>query len=99
MTGHYTAGPEGSWFVPCGAAAEAPPQWVTLTGVSVTQVERARAEGRADAGQRLFVRWRAAVTTGGEVGPRGPGQPALLVREVLELSPAADDDCARSAGR
>ena len=35
----------------------------------------------------------AAVTTAGEIGPRGPGAPALLVRELIELRPAADDDC------
>ena len=66
--------------------------WVTFTGQSVSQVQRARAAGQFILGQRYFVRWRAVVTTSGEVGPRGPGWPALLVRELLEFRPAPTSD-------
>ena len=94
LAGHYVSGPGDNWFRPCGAVAADPAWWVTLTGRAVEQAERARTAGQLVPGQRYFVRWSAAVTTGGEVGPRGPGAPAVLVRDVLELRPAAASDCA-----
>jgi hypothetical protein len=93
LAGHFTSGGGESWFRPCDAEPGDPSWWVTVTGRAVEQVEAARAEGRLTPGERHFVRWRAAITTGGEVGPQGPGTPALLVREVLELRPASEDDC------
>ena len=93
LAGHYTPGSGESWFRVCGAAEGDPPWWVTFTEHSVAQADQARASGHLLPGQSYFVRWRAAVTTKGEVGPQGPGTPALLVREVLELRPAGDDDC------
>lgn len=93
LAGHYVGGPGESWFRVCGAAESDRPWWVTFTERSVAQVDQAREAGQLFPGQSCFVRFRAAVTTAGEVGPQGPGTPALLVREVLELRPAADDDC------
>jgi hypothetical protein len=93
LTGHYTTDDGGSWFRSCGSGPEEPSWWVTFTGRSVARADRARASGDLVPGVRYFVRWNAAVTTGGEVGPQGEGVPALLVRELIELRPAADDDC------
>lgn len=90
--GHYTPGPQGSWFQPCGTTAAEEQWWVTVTGDAVPQVARARQEGRLADGKPSFVRWRAVFTRGGEVGP--PGRGALLVREVLAIRPAASGDCA-----
>jgi hypothetical protein len=92
--GHFTSGPGKSWFRPCGAAPGDRPWWVTFTERSVAQADEARAAGRLAPGNSYYVRWRAALTTGGEVGPQGPGVPALLVRELLDLRPAGADDCA-----
>jgi hypothetical protein len=91
--GHFTAAPGASWFQRCGAPAADSAWWVTVTDRAVAQVDSARAASGVAPGQRSFVRWRAARTEGGEVGPRGPGSPALLVRELLELRPAAPGDC------
>ena len=88
FTGYYTSAPGQSWFHASEDARGTALMWVTFTGESVAQVQRARAAGQFIQGQRYFVRWRAVVTTGGEVGPRGPGWPALLVRELLEFRPA-----------
>jgi hypothetical protein len=91
--GHYTFGSGGSWFVRCGAAPADSAWWVTITGAAVAQVDEARRGGRLVDGRAAYARWRAVVTLGGEVGPRGPGVPALLVREVLELRAPRADDC------
>lgn len=90
--GHYTASPGRSWFQPCDAPASEPAWWVTITGAAVTQVDSARRAGQLVEGARTFVRWRAVLTRGGEVGPAG--STALLVREVLAVRPAAANDCA-----
>jgi hypothetical protein len=90
--GHYTFGASSSWFWACGAAA-ADSSWVTFTDRAVAQRDSIQRTGALSTGERYFVRWRAAVTSGGEVGPRGPGVPALLVREILVLRPAAAGDC------
>ena len=92
FTGYYTGAPGQSWFHAAEDAHGTAPMWVTFTGHAVTQVEQARAAGQFLPGQRYFVRWRAAVTTSGEVGPRGPGSPALLVRELLEFRPVPARD-------
>lgn len=94
LRGHFTSGPGASWFRPCGATAADAAWWVTVTDRAVGQVAAARDERRLRDGIEVYVRWRAAVTTGGEVGPRGEGAPALLVREVLELRTAGAEDCA-----
>lgn len=94
FAGHFTSSPSESWFRPCGAAPGDRSWWVTFTERSVAQADEARAAGRLVGGKSYYVRWRAAVTTGGEVGPQGPGVPALLVRELLELREAGADDCA-----
>lgn len=92
--GHYAASDKASWFRPCGAVASDSSWWVTITGDAVEQMSRARLSGQFRQGVEYFVRWNAAKTTSGEVGPRGPGKPALLVRNVLELRAASDSDCA-----
>ena len=61
--------------------------------MAAAQVEDARREGRLSASAPVFVHWIAAWTTDGKVGPRGPGKPALLVREFRVLRPARADDC------
>ena len=94
LTGHVTTGSTGSWFHPCGSPAADSGQWVVFTERSIAQRDSLRAAGLLRDGQPTFVRWRAAVTTSGEVGPRGPGVPALLVRELLAARPAAAGDCA-----
>jgi len=94
LAGHYTSEQGASWFRPCGVADADSRWWVTFTGRSVAQVEQARSTGLLQPGQQYYVRWKAAITTGGEIGPQGPGLPALLVRELLEVRPAADRDCA-----
>jgi hypothetical protein len=95
--GHIVWGLDGAtWFTPCGGN-QADPWWITFSGQSVVQRERAVASGELQRGSRYFVRLSAAVTKGGEVGPKGPGHPALLVRNLLELRPARPDDCAIAA--
>lgn len=91
--GHLVSSAAGDWFRPCGSAPDSAPAWVTFTGASVEQINQARAAGRVVDGPSYFVRWRAAVTTRGEVGPQGAGKPAYLVRELLEIRPATDRDC------
>lgn len=87
--GHLVTEERASWFEPCGAPA-GERWWVTFTDRSVPQIAAARAGGVATAEARAFVRWRAARTDERHVGPGGP---ALLVREVLEVRAAADGDC------
>jgi hypothetical protein len=91
-TGYYTDGENQSWFHASDSVPGAAPMWVTFTGKAVDQVEKARGSGQLLPGQRYFVRWKAAVTTGGEIGPRGQGAPALLVRELLEIRSATAAD-------
>jgi hypothetical protein len=93
LAGHYTSGESGSWFVACGAAAS-DSSWATFTDLAVAQRDSIARTGLLTPGAKLFVRWRAAVTEGGEVGPRGPGIPALLVRGILVMRAAGDADCA-----
>jgi hypothetical protein len=88
FTGYYSEGVGRSWFRPADAPVDGPAWWVTFTGQAVYQVQQAREAGKLLAGQPYFVRWQAAITKGGEIGPRGKGEPALLVREILELKPA-----------
>lgn len=90
--GHYTVGPDGSWFQPCGVNSPDAALWVTVIDRAAAQVDTARRAGRLVDGRPSFVRWRAVFTSGGEVGP--PGRGALLVREVLELRAHAATDCA-----
>ncbi|HSJ62927.1 MAG TPA: hypothetical protein VK922_03365 [Gemmatimonadaceae bacterium] len=90
--GHYTFGASSSWFWACGAAA-ADSSWATFTDRAVAQRDSIQRTGALSTGERHFVRWRAAVTSSGEVGPRGPGVPALLVREILVMRPPAAGDC------
>lgn len=89
--GHYTRDDAGSWFRPCGSAASDSAWWVTVTDTAVGQLERARQAGRFVEGRPSFVRWRAVLTRGGEVGPRGAT--ALLVREILVVRAPSPDDC------
>jgi hypothetical protein len=92
FVGHYSGVGGGSWFRRCGAEPSDSAWWVTFTGVAVEQRDSLRREGEfPDAS--LFVRWRAAMTEGGEVGPRGPGVPALLVRDIIEVRDSAPGDC------
>lgn len=89
--GHYTRGPDGSWFTPCSAAPADPSWWVTVTGIAVAQLDSARSKGLFVEGRPSFVHWHAVLTRGGEVGP--PGATALLVRDILVVRPAASGDC------
>jgi hypothetical protein len=91
LAGHVTADAAGTWFTPCGSAPEAARWWVTLTGASVQQMERAKSSGLLAAGGRTFVRWSAARTDGRHIGPGGP---ALLVRDITEVRAAGANDCA-----
>lgn len=94
MVGHYEGGRPGeSWFRPCGAPATDKAWWVTFGGRSVAQVNEKKAAGLMQPGQRYFVRWRAATTTAGEIGPQGPGVPALYVRDLTEVRVASEGDC------
>lgn len=88
FAGHLTVAADAYWFRPCTAAEER--WWVTLTERSVTQVQAALDEGRIDRSSAAFVRWRAALTDERVVGPGGP---ALLVRDVLEIRTAGAADC------
>jgi hypothetical protein len=90
--GHYTPGPGGAWFRPCGMAAADSAWWVTVTDAAIPQIDSARRAGQLLEDRPSFVHWRAVRTQGGEVGPRGAT--ALLVREVLTVRPAAASDCA-----
>jgi hypothetical protein len=91
--GHLTPHAAGTWFVPCGSAA-ADSAWVTFTDGAVGQRDSLTRAGGLVNGTRYFVRLRAAVTQGGEIGPRGPGAPAYLVREILVVRPPSSSDCA-----
>jgi hypothetical protein len=92
--GHYTIGSTGSWFRPCDAAAVDSAMWVTATGAAVAQLDSAKRAGALPDGESSYVDWRGVITRGGEVGPRGPGAPALLVRDVRVVRKAAAGDCA-----
>jgi hypothetical protein len=89
--GHYTRGEAGSWFRPCGAAAADSAWWVTVTDAAIPQIDSARRAGQLVEGRPSFVHWRAVLTRGGEVGPRGAT--ALLVREVVAVRAPATTDC------
>jgi hypothetical protein len=93
--GHYSLGASGSWFRSCSAAPSDSTWWVTVTGSAVPKIEDAKRGGQLAEGRSVFVEWRAVMTRGGEVGPRGPGFPALLVREVDLIRPAGtlEADC------
>lgn len=98
MVGHFTGGVKGeSWFRLCGALAGDKSWWVTFGGRSVAQFDERRAAGLFAPGQRYFVRWSGAITTGGEIGPQGPGVPAVYVRELTEVRAATETDCAATA--
>lgn len=98
FAGHLVTTASGTWFERCGAPADERAWWVTFTDGAVEQIARARASGIAAAGDRAFVRWRAAVTDERHVGPGGT---ALLVREILEVREPGPHDCAAtdSSGR
>lgn len=91
FSGHVTRSPTGVWFTPCASSDPSAKWWVTWTGTSVEQAERAKASGLMADGERAFVRWRASRTDERTVGPGGP---ALLVREILEIRAPRADDCA-----
>lgn len=93
LAGHFVSTPKENWFTPCNASPGDGAWWATVTGGAVQSIDAARAAGRLEPGRNYFVRWNAVVVTDGRVGPRGPGQPALLVREVLELREATETDC------
>jgi hypothetical protein len=89
-SGHLIRMAEGSWFEPCTGAPAGERWWVVFTERSVPQIQAAALDGRMRPGERTFVHWRAAPT---DESVAGPGGPAVLVREILELRPAADGDC------
>lgn len=85
FTGYYTNAPGQSWFHASEDAHGITPMWVTFTGNAVTQVERARAAGLFLPERRYFVRWMAAVTTKGEIGPR----PCATGSGIVGIQPRA----------
>jgi hypothetical protein len=89
-SGHLVRTAQGSWFEPCTGAPAGERWWVVFTERSVAQIQTAALDGRMHPGERTFVHWRAAPT---DESVAGPGGTALLVREILELRPAADGDC------
>jgi hypothetical protein len=91
--GHYTLASGSSWFRPCELAAADSAWWVLATGTAASQIATARREGRLPSGQRVYVEWRGAVTRTGEIGPRGPGAPALVVRSIEMLRAPTTNDC------
>lgn len=93
--GHYMFGASGSWFRSCNASQSDSTWWVTVTNDAVPKIEDAKRSGQLSDGRSIFVVWRAVLTRGGEVGPRGPGYPALLVRDVDLIRPAGtfEADC------
>ncbi len=84
LSGHVTASTTGTWYTPCAAAADASRMWVTFTGDSVQQAERARASGLLANGTPAFVRLTASRTGGS----------ALVVRDIAEIRAPRADDCA-----
>lgn len=91
--GHYTLDTGASWFRPCGMAPTDSAWWVTVIGTAATQADVARRDGRLSGGRPVYVEWQGVVTRDGEVGPRGPGALALLVRAIDLLRAPADTDC------
>lgn len=89
FAGYLVDSGDGNWFQRCSDEAGSR-WWVTLVDEAVRQVELARDSGRFAAGERHFVRVVAARTDQRHVGPGGP---ALLVRNILELRPPRPDDC------
>ena len=85
------AAADGTWFTPCATAPGGAKWWVTFTGASVQQADGAKASGLLATGERAFARLSAARTDEQRVGPGGP---ALLVRDILEIRAARHDDCA-----
>jgi hypothetical protein len=91
FSGHLTRSGDGYWFQRCNAPADSL-WWVTFVGESVNQLERRRERGAWTPGQRAFVRWDAALTDERHVGPGGP---ALLVRNIIDIRAASAADCVR----
>lgn len=95
LAGHYTASPGGQWFRPCSASDEEAAWWVTFTDEAVAQHDAAPFADLLRSDEPMFVRWWAALgdrEAGAPEGP-GPGTRYALVREILEVRPAADGDC------
>lgn len=89
FSGHATRSGSGYWFQRCNAPADSL-WWVTFVGVAVSQLELSREGDAWTPGQRTFVRWDAALTDERHVGPGGP---ALLVRNIVDIRPASAADC------
>jgi hypothetical protein len=88
FAGHVTVTADGAWFTRCGDTTGSK-WWVTFTEAAVAQADRAKASGLL-ASPPTFVRWTAVRTDGKQVGPGGP---ALLVREILDVRAPAATDC------
>ena len=67
---------------------------MTIAGTSVAQADSARRSGALRDGQPSYVDWIASPTTGALIGPGGPQAPALIVRKIVAMRPAAASDCA-----
>lgn len=98
IAGHYTATGEGQWFRPCTASEEEAAWWVTFTEEAVEQREAAPFAALLQSEGPLFVHWRVALGDRADGAPEGPGPGTryALVREILDVRPATDDDCASS---
>lgn len=91
--GHYTLASGSSWFRPCELAPADSAWWVLATGTAASRIATAQREGQLPSGQPMYVEWRGAVTRTGEIGPRGPGAPALVVRAIDILRTPTPNDC------
>ncbi|HVL66800.1 MAG TPA: hypothetical protein VM364_06005 [Vicinamibacterales bacterium] len=89
FAGHVVRDDSGTWFTPCGAGGSER-WWVTFVDAAVSQARTAPASDQLVSGGRSFVRWRASRTDERLVGPGGP---ALLVRDIIEIRSPGASDC------
>ena len=89
FAGHLTWS-DGYWFERCGSTGER--WWVTFVDRASGQMQQGAEVDALKGGGRRFVRVSAARTDERHVGPGGP---ALLVRDIVEIRNPSDTDCGR----